>query len=38
LPGNPLALDQRWQQAFDVDHFVKAKRFEQQQRYARFGI
>ena len=35
-PGNPLALDQRWQQAFDVDHFVKAKRFEQQQRYARF--
>jgi len=35
-PGNPLTLDQRWQQAFDVDHFVKAKRFEQQQRYARF--
>lgn len=34
--GNPLALDQRWQQAFDVEHFVKAKRFEQQQRYARF--
>jgi [protein-PII] uridylyltransferase len=34
--GNPHALDQRWQQAFDVDHFVKAKRFEQQQRYARF--
>ena len=34
--GNPHALDQRWQQSFDVDHFVKAKRFEQQQRYARF--
>ena len=34
--GNPHALDQRWQQAFDVEHFVKAKRFEQQQRYARF--
>ena len=35
-PGNPRSLDQRWQQSFDVDHFVKAKRFEQQQRYARF--
>jgi [protein-PII] uridylyltransferase len=35
-PGNPPALDQRWQQAFDVEHFVKAKRYEQQQRYARF--
>ena len=34
--GNTHALDQRWQQAFDVEHFVKAKRFEQQQRYARF--
>lgn len=34
--GGPHALDQRWQQSFDVDHFVKAKRFEQQQRYARF--
>jgi len=34
--GNPLALDQRWQQTFNVDHFVKAKRFEQQQRYARY--
>ena len=34
--GNPRSLDQRWQQSFDVDHFVKAKRFEQQQRYARF--
>ena len=34
--GNTYALDQRWQQAFDVEHFVKAKRFEQQQRYARF--
>ncbi len=34
--GNIHALDQRWQQAFDVEHFVKAKRFEQQQRYARF--
>ncbi len=34
--GNTHALDQRWQQAFDVEHFVKAKRFEQQQRYARY--
>jgi [protein-PII] uridylyltransferase len=34
--GNPPALDQRWQQTFDVEHFVKAKRYEQQQRYARF--
>ena len=32
----PRRLDQRWQQTFDVDHFVKAKRFEQQQRYVRF--
>ncbi len=32
----PRQLDQRWQQTFDVDHFVKAKRFEQQQRYVRF--
>ncbi len=32
----PHKLDQRWQQTFDVDHFVKAKRFEQQQRYVRF--
>ena len=34
--GIPHRLDQRWQQTFDVDHFVKAKRFEQQQRYVRF--
>ncbi len=34
--GNAQKLDQRWQQTFDVDHFVKAKRFEQQQRYVRF--
>ena len=34
--GHPHALDKRWQQSFDVEHFVKAKRFEQQQRYARF--
>ena len=34
--ANPDALDQRWQQSFDVEHFVKAKRYEQQQRYARF--
>ena len=34
--GIPRQLDQRWQQSFDVDHFVKAKRFEQQQRYVRF--
>ncbi len=34
--GIPQKLDQRWQQAFDVEHFVKAKRFEQQQRYVRF--
>ncbi len=34
--GNLQKLDQRWQQTFDVDHFVKAKRFEQQQRYVRF--
>lgn len=33
---NPCALDARWQAGFDVAHFVKAKRFEQQQRYARF--
>ena len=33
---NSHRLDQRWQQTFDVDHFVKAKRFEQQQRYVRF--
>lgn len=33
---NPMALDRHWQRSFDVDHFVKAKRFEQQQRYARF--
>ena len=32
----PHRLDQLWQQTFDVDHFVKAKRFEQQQRYVRF--
>ncbi len=34
--GNAQKLDQGWQQTFDVDHFVKAKRFEQQQRYVRF--
>ena len=34
--GIPHRLDQRWQQTFDVEHFVKAKRFEQQQRYVRF--
>ena len=34
--GIPQRLDQRWQQTFDVEHFVKAKRFEQQQRYVRF--
>ena len=34
--GNAQKLDQHWQQIFDVDHFVKAKRFEQQQRYVRF--
>lgn len=30
------ALQRVWHQRFDVEHFVKAKRFEQQQRYARF--
>ena len=34
--GNAQKLGQRWQQTFDVEHFVKAKRFEQQQRYVRF--
>jgi [protein-PII] uridylyltransferase len=30
------ALQIAWNQRFDIEHFVKAKRFEQQQRYARF--
>ncbi len=30
------ALQHAWDERFDVEHFVKAKRFEQQQRYARF--
>ncbi len=34
--GNSQKLDQRWQSTFDVEHFVKAKQFEQQQRYVRF--
>jgi [protein-PII] uridylyltransferase len=29
-------LNEAWQRGFDTPHFVKAKRFEQQQRYARF--
>jgi [protein-PII] uridylyltransferase len=29
-------LNGTWQKKFDVAHFVNAKRFEQQQRYARF--
>jgi [protein-PII] uridylyltransferase len=29
-------LSDTWQKKFDVAHFVNAKRFEQQQRYARF--
>ncbi|TAG02361.1 MAG: [protein-PII] uridylyltransferase [Betaproteobacteria bacterium] len=30
------ALEAAWKAGFDVAHFIKAKRFEQQQRYARF--
>jgi [protein-PII] uridylyltransferase len=33
---NAELLQAAWTQRFDVPHFVKAKRFEQQQRYARF--
>jgi [protein-PII] uridylyltransferase len=29
-------LREAWAKTFDVEHFVKAKRYEQQQRYARF--
>jgi [protein-PII] uridylyltransferase len=29
-------LQAAWETSFDIEHFVKAKRFEQQQRYARF--
>ncbi len=29
-------LRSQWDAGFDVEHFVKAKRYEQQQRYARF--
>jgi [protein-PII] uridylyltransferase len=32
----PTSLDRAWAKRFDVTHFVNAKRFEQQQRYARF--
>jgi [protein-PII] uridylyltransferase len=34
--GNMTALDAVWRQRFDLAHFIKAKQFEQQQRYARF--
>ncbi|MBS0314911.1 MAG: [protein-PII] uridylyltransferase [Burkholderiales bacterium] len=34
--GNVATLNQRWQQSFDVERFVSAKRFEQQQRYTRY--
>jgi [protein-PII] uridylyltransferase len=33
---NFAALESSWNKVFDVAHFIKAKRFEQQQRYARF--
>ena len=33
---NTTALNVAWSGGFDVAHFIKAKRFEQQQRYARF--
>jgi [protein-PII] uridylyltransferase len=36
LTANMDALEASWNKAFDVAHFIKAKRFEQQQRYARF--
>ncbi len=29
-------LESQWRERFDVPHFVNAKRFEQQQRYARY--
>ncbi len=34
--SNMTALEFAWNKGFDVAHFIKAKRFEQQQRYARF--
>jgi [protein-PII] uridylyltransferase len=33
---NMMALEAAWNKSFDVAHFINAKRFEQQQRYARF--
>jgi [protein-PII] uridylyltransferase len=33
---NIAVLETAWNKGFDVAHFIKAKRFEQQQRYARF--